>query len=155
MLWAIYRLRMTNHDDVDQQELISVVIDAAGQNHSRLAQALLNLSPDQIEATFIQPSAIDLQSLAHEARQLAESQAADRFSETHLAHAEKLTAQRSKIERYYKQQESAVSQIAIENIRQAKHRELLERRHNDLVALDRRQTLVPELSLVGLAVVEL
>ncbi|MCB0191467.1 MAG: DEAD/DEAH box helicase family protein [Anaerolineae bacterium] len=153
-LWAIYRLRMTNHDDVDQQELISIAIDGAGKNHKRLGQALLKLPSTQVEATFIPPSAMDLPLLAAQARQLAEAQAGDRFSETQLAHAEKLTTQRSNIERYYKQQEIAVSQIAIENIRQAKHRELLERRHNDLTALDRRQTLVPELSLVGLAVVQ-
>ncbi len=53
------------------------------------------------------------------------------------------------------QQEIAISQIAIENIRQAKLRELLERRRADLDALDRRQTLVPELELVGVAVVKI
>lgn len=81
------------------------------------------------------------------------AQVADRFSETQLAHAERLAAEWEKIERYYHQQESAVAGIAIDNIRQAKQRELLERRHDDLVALDRRLTLVPDLSLVGMAVV--
>ena len=42
---------------------------------------------------------------------------------------------------------------AIENIRQAKQRELLERRYNDLAALDRRLTLVPDLALLGMALV--
>jgi hypothetical protein len=81
------------------------------------------------------------------------AQAADRFSETQLAHAERLSAGREKIECYYRQKESAVAGIAIDNICQAKQRELLERRHDDLVALDRRLTLVPDLSLVGMAVV--
>jgi hypothetical protein len=45
----------------------------------------------------------------------------------------------------------AVSQIAIENIRQAKQRELLEHRSADLTALDRRETLVPDLVVVGMA----
>ena len=58
------------------------------------------------------------------------------------------------MERYYRQQEGAVAQIAIDNIRLAKQRELLERRHADLAALDRRLTLVPDLSLVGAALVE-
>jgi hypothetical protein len=47
-----------------------------------------------------------------------------------------------------------VAQITIENIRLAKQRELLERRHADLAALDRRLTLVPDLALVGMAVEE-
>ncbi len=36
-----------------------------------------------------------------------------------------------------------------DNIRQAKRRELLERRHTDLAALDQRLTLVPDLALLG------
>ncbi len=46
-----------------------------------------------------------------------------------------------------------MAQIAIENIRQAKQRELLERRRADLAALDRRLTLVPDLALVGVALI--
>jgi hypothetical protein len=150
LAWAIYRLRMTNHDDINRQELISVIIDSTGQSQPRLAQALLNLTPDQVETAFIQASTFNLQPLAA----LAEAQAANIFTETQLTHAEKLAQQREKIQRYYQQQEIAVSQIAIENIRQAKLRELLDRRHADLSALDRRRTLVPELELVGVAVVE-
>ena len=37
---------------------------------------------------------------------------------------------------------------------QAKQRELLERRRADLAALDRRLTLVPDLALVGVALVD-
>jgi hypothetical protein len=85
-------------------------------------------------------------------RYLAESEAADEFSEAQLAHAERLEAEREKPERYYRQQEWAVSQIAIENIRKAKRRELLERLRADLAALDRRLTLVPDLMVVGVAV---
>jgi len=96
---------------------------------------------------------VELSTLRDRARQLAEAQAADRFSETQLAHVERLASERKKLERYYRQQESAVAQIAIENIRQAKQRELLERRYNDLAALDRRLTLVPDLALLGMALV--
>ena len=66
---------------------------------------------------------------------------------------DQVAKERAKMERYYRQQESAVAQIAIENIRQAKQRELLERRHTDLSALDRRLTLVPDLAVVGMALV--
>ncbi len=149
--WAIYRLRMTNHDDVNRQELISVVFDSTGQSQPRLAQVLLNLTPDQVETAFIQHSTrfANIEPLTT----LAEAQAANLFTETQLIHAEKLAQQQEKIQRYYQQQEIAVSQIAIENIRQAKLRELLDRRHKDLSALDRRRTLVPDLELVGVAVI--
>jgi len=158
-LWAVYRLRMTNHDDVDRQELVSVFVDESGQAHPRLAQALLDLTPDWVDTRNPvfgknRVSGPGLAVLQDQARQLAEAQAADRFSEAQLAHAERLADERKKIERYYCQQEMAVAQIAIENIRQAKQRELLERRRADLAALDHRLTLVPDLALVGMAAVE-
>ena len=152
-LWAVYRLRMTNHDDVDRQELISIFVGQSGQSRSRLAHALLDLTPDGVETAFVPADRLDLPALQDQARQLAEAQAADRFSEAQLDHAERLADEREKIERYYSQQETAVAQIAIENIRQAKQRELLERRRDDLAALDRRLTLVPDLALVGAALI--
>ena len=95
----------------------------------------------------------DLPVLQAQARQLAEAQAADCFSEAQLAHAERLAEERKKVERYYCQQEMAVAQIAIENIRQAKQRELLERRRTDLVGMEQGLVLVPDLSLIGMALV--
>ena len=152
-LWAIYRLRMTNHDDVDRQELLAAFVGQDSQAHPRLARALLDLTPDQVESAFIPTDGPDLLGLRDRARQLVEAQAADLFSEAQLAHAERLATERRKMDRYYRQQEGAVAQIAIENIRQAKHRELLGRRRDDLAALDRRVILVPDLTPVGIAVI--
>jgi len=149
-LWAVYRLQMSHHDDVDRQALLSVLVDGQGRAYPRLAAALLDLAPDQVENAILPTEGLDLAALQAQARQQAEAQAADRFSEVQLAHAERLQEERTKIARYYRQQEGAVAQIAIDNIRQAKQRELLERRRADLAALDRRVTLVPDLSLVGM-----
>jgi hypothetical protein len=95
-----------------------------------------------------------LPALLARARQAAETEARDCFSEAQLAHAERLAAERDKIEHYYHQQEGAVAQIAIENIRQAKLRELLERRRADLAMLDRQLVLVPDLKLLSMAIVD-
>jgi len=154
-LWAVYRLSLTNHDDVNRQHLVSVFIGSEGQSHPRLAEALLEMTPDQAETAFIPPTSVDLTALSQSALQLAEQQAGDLFSESQLDYAQQSAAEREKMERYYQQQETAVSHIAIENIRQAKQRELLQRRRDDLDALDRRTTLVPDLALVGMAVVGL
>jgi len=153
-LWAVYRLRMTNHEDVDRQELVPVLVDASGREQPRLARALLDLAPGAVETAIVPAGELDHAALQARARHLAEARAADLFSEAQLAHAERLAAEREKMERYYRQQEGAVAQIAIDNIRLAKQRELLDRRHADLAALGRRLTLVPDLSLVGAALVE-
>jgi hypothetical protein len=123
----------------------------AVQETFRQRQTRLQAMPAAFSPAFAQDGAKQTQWQAF-VRRLAEARAADLFSEAQLAHAERLTAEREKMERYFRQQEGAVAQIAIENIRQAKQRELLERRHADLAALDRRLTLVPELALAGLAV---
>jgi hypothetical protein len=99
---------------------------------------------DQVEPAFVPADGLDLPALRDRVRHLAEAQ---------LAHAGRLEAEREKLERYYRQQEWAVGQIAIENIRRAKRRELLERRHADLAALDRRLALVPDLVSIGMAMV--
>jgi hypothetical protein len=152
-VWATYRLGMTNHEDLNRQEIISVVVDGAGRPQPRLARALPELEPDAVEVAFFPEGSLDLSMLFEQAKRLAEAQAGDRFSEFQLAHVERIAAQRARLEHYYRQQEVAVGQIAIDNIRLAKQRELLDQRHADLVALDRRQALVPELTLLGLAVV--
>jgi hypothetical protein len=152
-MWAVYRLRMTNYAEVDRSELVSVFVDRAGGSRARVARSLLALTLEQVEIGYI-PSDTDLRALRDEAQRLAEAQAADRFSELQLEHAERLAAEQEKLERYYRQQEAAVAGIAIDNIRQAKQRELLDRRHADLNELDKRLTVVPDLVGLGLAVVE-
>jgi SNF2 family DNA or RNA helicase len=152
-LWAVHRLRMTNYTDVDLQDLISVCVDPQGQSHPRLAQKLLDATPDELETAFIPTGSVDIDAMQSQARQLAETKAEDLFGETLLAHMEDLNREREKVERYYEQLESAVDGIAIENIRQAKHRDLLARRREDLAAIDRGMTLVPELEVVGMALV--
>jgi hypothetical protein len=99
---------------------------------------------DQVEPAFVPADGLDLPALRDRARHLAEAQ---------LAHAGRLEAKREKLERCYRQQEWAVSQIAIDNIRRAKWQELQERRRADLATLDRRLTLVPDLAAAGTAVI--
>jgi superfamily II DNA or RNA helicase len=152
-LWATYRLGMTNHEDLNRQEIVSVVVDGAGRAQPRLARALPELEPDAVEVAFFPEGSLEISMLFEQAKRLAEAQAGDRFSEFQLAHVERIAGQRARLEHYYRQQEAAVGQIAIENIRVAKQRELLDQRRTDLVALDRRQALVPDLALLGLAVV--
>jgi hypothetical protein len=152
-MWAVYRLRMTNYADVNRAELVSVFVDRAGRSYARAARSLLNLAPELAETSYL-PAGADLRAMQDAAQRLAEAQAADRFSELQLEHAERLAAEREKLERYYRQQEAAVAGIAIENIRRAKQRELLDRRHADLHGLDQRLTAVPDLVALGLAVVE-
>ncbi len=153
--WGLYRLRLTNHADLERLELTSVVLDASGQSYPRLAQALLDLHPAQVEAARLPLETLDLAARRQQLWQAAERRAGDSFSEAQLAHAQRLEAERQRVERYYRQQESAIGLIAIENIRQARQRELLDRRRADLQSLEQRRTLIPDLKLLSLALLDL
>ena len=152
-LLAVYLLRMTDHAGLARSELIPVFLDTANQSYPRLAQALLEISADQVETAHIPLTGMKVEQLGQQAQTLAEKLAADDFSEAQLQHAQNLETEQHKVEKYYREQEGAVKQIAIENIRLAKQRELLERRHTDLKSLDDRRVLVPNLSLIGMAFV--
>ena len=66
------------------------------------------MTPDQVETAFVPAEGLDLPALQAQARQ----QAGRIFSEAQLAHSERLPAERDKIERYYRQQELAVKELA-------------------------------------------
>ena len=150
-IWAVYLLHVTNNVDVDRQEIIPVYVDDAGQGNARVAQLLLNLTPDQVDTAYQSVDENEISRLRDLTWGLAESQAGNRFSELQLEHSEQLDAERHKVEQYYRQQEGAIRQIAIENIRQGKQRELLERRRDDIGMLQRKIQLVPDLRLLGIA----
>ncbi len=152
-LWAVYGLRMTNHEDVNRTELFSVCVDTQGQAYPRLARALLELRPETVETAFIPEGTVDVSVLQGLAHRLAESEAQNVFAEAQLAHVERLNQEREKLERYYRQLEQSVAAIAIENIRQAKQREVLHRRREDLVAVERQMTLIPALELISTALI--
>ncbi|MBN1316406.1 MAG: DEAD/DEAH box helicase family protein [Anaerolineales bacterium] len=152
-LWRVYRLRVTNYEDVDRYELLPVVVNGHGREYPNLARCLMSLAPDHIKTAYIPIDDGDLEKLREFSQKTAESHAADLFSEMQLEQGERLQNERKKIEQYYRNQEIAVGQIAIENIRQAKHRELLERRHKDLSNLEHRLSLVPDLMMIGMALI--
>lgn len=152
-LWAVYGLRMTNHEDVNRVELFSICVDVQGKSHPRLAHALLELTPEAAETTYFPEGTMDIGALQTQARRLAESEAQNVFAETQLTHVERLNQEREKLERYYRQLEQGLAAIAIENIRQAKQREVLQRRREDLAAVERRMTLIPALELISTALI--
>lgn len=150
-VWAVYLLHVTNNADIDRQEIIPVYVDDSGQGNPRVALSLLSLSPDQVDTAYQPIDENEINRIKDLTWRLAESQAGNRFSELQLEHSEQLDAEQRKIEHYYRQQEGAIRQIAIENIRQGKQRELLERRRDDIAVLQKKIRLVPELKLIGMA----
>lgn len=150
-VWAVYRLSVTDNKDLMRQEIISIFVSDTGVPNLRYSRILLDITPDQVDTAFQPISQNEIDAMRDLTWKLAEKQAGNRFTEIQLEQSERINNQRRKVEQYYRQQESAVHQIAIENIRLAKQKELLERRRADLESLDNQIKLVPDLRLSGLA----
>lgn len=150
-LWSLFILEARQPGGWERRELVSIVTGADGQNLPRSAKSLLALTPDQVETAYAPISNENLTQLSSQAQREAERLSADRFSEIQLAHAEQIERERQKLEQFYRQQEIAIRQIGIENIRLGKQKELFERRRADLDALSAKSQLVPDLRLVCMA----
>ncbi len=153
-VWALYLFACENGHDVCRREVFSVFIDADGTAQPRAGRQLLDVRPDQVEEARSKPPDWDVTRLRAEAEHQAELQARERFLAEQFALNERLARERERLEQYYAQAESAARAIAIENIRQSKLRELVEQRRTQLDELAARGTLIPKLTLLQAAAVE-
>jgi len=155
-LWTLYSLRITNDEGLHRAELLSFFADRDGESHPRLARWLSGLSerdPTRFTQGYGSLEDWDLPALRFRLDELAEAMAHERFLAERVALGEQLAREREKAVGYFKAQEAAVRQIAIDNIRQARLTDLYRRRQEALTALQRRGELVPDLELEQVAVV--
>ena len=152
-LWSLFILTagQPGFPGRDRRELVSIFTNADGTFLPRVAKTILALSPEQAETAYAPLADGILVQLSGLAQKEAERQSANIFSEIQLAHADQVERERQKLEQYYHQQEEAIRQIAIENIRLAKQKELFEHRRADLDTLTARTHLMPDLQLAALA----
>lgn len=153
-LWAIYTLTLSDDSNIIRQHLLPLYLDSTGQRHLQVAEALLNLAPLAFQPGSLSPDLPDLSTIREKLDDLAQEAGRERFLADQLAHNERLDRRRELLERSYRAQERALESIGIENIREARRRDLLQRRTEDLARLERQRTLIPDLKLVQLAWIE-
>lgn len=153
-LWAVYMLSLASDSTVIRQHLLSIYLDGSGQRHQQPAEELLKLDPLVFQAGAATSGLPDLGHLRDQLERLAQAIGRERFMADQLAHNERLDRRRELLERSYRAQERALESIGIENIREARRRDLLRRRVDDLARLEGQRTLIPDLQLVQLAWIE-
>ena len=154
-VWALYSLRLTNDEGLHCAELLSFFVDRDGQSHPRLARWLSVLAPERFAQGCASLDGWDLPALRRRLDDLAEVAARERFLSERVALGERLARERDKVIGYFEAQETAVRQIAIDNIRQARLTDLYRHRQEALAALQRRGELVPDLTLEMVGVVRI
>jgi superfamily II DNA or RNA helicase len=152
-IWAVYSLQMTNDEGTYRRELLSFLVDEAGESHPRIARWLAELPAARFAQDYVSLESWDLPALHDRLDELAEAAAQERFLAERVALGEQLARERQKVIEYFKAQESAARQIAIENIRQSRLKDLYQRRQEALDALQRGGELVPDLDLEMVSVV--
>lgn len=153
-VWALYRLTISDDSGPIRIHLLSFYLDDSLRNHSEASRRLLTLDPLTAQAAPHTARLPDLEPIRVRLGELAENAGREKFLAEQLAHNERLDQRRAQLLRSFRQQEHAVDAIAIDNIREARRRDLAQRRDAELGALETRRALVPDLKLVQLAWIE-
>jgi superfamily II DNA or RNA helicase len=153
-MWALYRLAISDNAGSTRHYLLPFFLDDQLQSHPEVVRRLMALDPLAVNAGSLSGSIPDRVPWRDRLQALAETAGREKFLAEQLAHNDRLDQRRAQLVRSYRQQEQAIDGIAIENIREARRRDLAKRRTADLDALGARRTLVPDLKLLQLAWVE-
>ncbi|MDD2585767.1 MAG: hypothetical protein PHO25_03935 [Syntrophomonadaceae bacterium] len=137
----------------DRLLIISCFIKSDGQYHSRISKYFEHL-PVQAHDLIEFDQTFDLDSIVASGQQNAERLAESIFLEQQLEIEKKLRKQEESRRSYFKPRQVALMQIAVDNIRNARLREL----QNELEAFrnqcQKRRKLIPSLNCEQMAYVE-
>ncbi|EKD55686.1 MAG: hypothetical protein ACD_59C00074G0003 [uncultured bacterium] len=153
-MWFIYHFNLNNNIDLDRDFIISVFIDEKGCHNNRISNYLNDseniLASDMGSVTFQMTNDQTIETSANMANQKAE----EIYYDIVKKNDEKIISTENKMDKYFKDREISVERMAIENIKQAKRKELQAEREKQYADLRKRKKIVPEIYCTQIAVVE-
>lgn len=153
-MWFIYHFNLNNNIDLDRDFIISVFIDEKGGPNNRISNYLKDseniLVSDMGSGAFQMANDQIIETAANMANQKAE----EIYYDIVKKNDEKIISTENKMDKYFKDREISVERMAIDNIKQAKRRELQAEREKQYADLRKRKKIVPEIYCAQIAVVE-
>lgn len=153
-MWFIYHFNLNNNIDLDRDFIISVFIDEKGGHNNRISNYLKDseniLVSDMGSCMFQMANDQIIETAANMANQKAE----EIYYDIVKKNDEKIISTENKMDKYFKDREISVERMAIENIKQAKRKELQAEREKQYADLRKRKKIVPEIYCAQIAVVE-
>lgn len=150
----IHTLTLTNNIDLPKKYLIPVFINSNFRHNSRISQYLAD--PSKIEASELIAGKLDFSfdNVEEAAQKALEQKAEDIFYECSADQNERLAEIENKMKKYFRDKEESINRIAVENIKQAKLREMKKDIENTRAELQQRKMLVPSLKCEQIAYLE-
>ncbi len=151
---AIYRLELTNNIDPPQKHIIPCFLGTGGEKKKRISRWFAGVDQFKAEELEIGKSPSDPDTLSRQADTMAEEWAGELFYELSATIGGKIQEEEEKTEKYYEDKKESIRRVVIDNIREARMKELEKEKHEKLNELDRRRLLIPSLVLLQIAYVE-
>ena len=153
----VYRLTISNYIDPAGLYLLPCYVsfaDGKGRVNNRISRYFQDFERINYSDLVIGSIPFNPDEAWRLARDAVRQQAQELFFEVKEQLTKKLLAEEEKFAKYYQDKEAAVNRIAVENIREAKRKELQRDRESRKAEWVRRRQLAPSLSLEQIAYVE-
>jgi len=150
----VHNLSITNNIDPPKKYLVPVFINSSCKHNSRISQYFTD--PSRIKASELIAGKLDFafDAVEEAAQKILEQKAEEIYYEYSSAQNERLTEIENKMKKYFRDKEESINRIAVENISQAKHRELKRDIENNRAELQQRKMLIPSLKCEQIAYLE-
>ncbi|MBU0460857.1 MAG: DEAD/DEAH box helicase family protein [Nanoarchaeota archaeon] len=147
-----YRLDLTNNENFLRRFLIPIFIDSDLKYNSKLSEYFSKNIGFEFKTGLNNKKMNDKSEEAmNEAIKSLNLIIKDQFANTKLELIKKIEDEQNKFKQYFKDKENAIQKIAIENIKEAKLKELNQHKISEKIKLDKRKNLVPKIKLIAVA----
>jgi len=149
----IYKLKLSNYVDRERLFIIPCFISTAGQYHSRISKYFQDM-PERVWDLIEIETVVDWDLIMENGQINAERLAEAIYYEETVQLEEKFRKQEESRQTYFQARESALLRIAVDNIRNAKIKELQEEMRAFQLQSRKRRQLIPSLNCEQIAYVE-
>ena len=149
-----YRFELTNNEGFVKRKLVPIFLNEQGIYDSKVSNWFKNIKYYNFEMRneFVTDDFNELLLLANKIR---DNEMNNFKSETEIKLLEQINHDKEKFEKYFKDKESAIKKIAIENIRNKQLQDLRNLRQKEFERFTRKKNIVPTFELFAIAKVEL
>jgi hypothetical protein len=149
-----YRIDLTNNEGFLKRFLFPIYIDGTNAYDEKTSKMF-----DSIEKFKIKTGMVDTAKINETVLQVADKvlnmKLKQVYASTKVELVKKVEQEQQKFNKYFEDKEKAIAKIAIQNIREAKQKELYQQKINEKITLEKKKNLVPTLRLFAIAQVAL
>jgi len=149
-----YRIDLTNNEGFLKRFLFPIYIDGTNTYDEKISKIFDSIEKYKIKTGINNGIKIN-DTVLQVADKILNIRLKQVYASTKVELVKKVEQEQQKFNKYFEDKEKAITKIAIQNIREAKQRELYQQKVNEKVTLEKKKNLVPTLKLFAIAQIEL